>query len=110
GSSVRCLASGFWELGVETWGGWTLDSGLWTLDGPANGVAHSLQNLARGRFSAPQFGQRLLRGAAHSIQNLAPVGFSEPQLAQSMMVLHSIGMRRAARPLGAGMVISSTPS
>src|SRR6266508_4859898 len=55
-----------------------------------SGVAHSAQNLARGRFSAPQLGQRRVNGEAHSIQNLAPSGFSVPQLAQRMVLFYSL--------------------
>src|SRR5262249_55701479 len=52
----------------------------------AREVPHSAQNLAWGRFSTPQPGQRFFRGAAHSIQNFAPSGFVEPQLAQRMLI------------------------
>ena len=49
---------------------------------PASGVAHSEQNLAAGRFVAPQFGQVIPNGVAHSMQNLAPARFSVPQFEQ----------------------------
>ena len=49
---------------------------------PASGVAHSEQNLAAGRFVAPQFGQVSPNGVAHSMQNRAPGRFSVPQLEQ----------------------------
>src|SRR5712692_2220389 len=60
---------------------------------PVSGVAHAAQNLARGRFSAPQLGQRRVNGEAHSIQNLAPSGFSTPQLAQRMVSLYALECR-----------------
>src|SRR5713226_6945283 len=64
---------------------------------PVSGVAHSAQNLARGRFSAPQLGQRRVNGEAHSIQNLAPSGFSTPQLAQRMVPLYALECRWTSR-------------
>jgi hypothetical protein len=45
-------------------------------------VAHSEQNLAAGRFAAPQLGQVAANGVAHSMQNFAPTRFSVPQFEQ----------------------------
>jgi len=38
--------------------------------------------LAAGRFAAPQLGQVAANGLAHSMQNLAPMRFSVPQFEQ----------------------------
>ena len=47
-----------------------------------NGVAHSPQNRAVGRFGAPQAGQPAASGAAQVSQNLRPASFSVPQFEQ----------------------------
>ena len=66
------------------WGVWTLDSELRTPNCRVSGAAQSPQNLARGGFSNPHWGQRFCRGAAHSVQNFIPSGLSNPQLGQCM--------------------------
>ena len=48
------------------------------------GVAHSSQNFAPGRFSAPHVGQRSGNGVAHSLQNFAPTRFSLPHVEHCM--------------------------
>jgi hypothetical protein len=69
-SAGAALTSSFWPLvpGAEV----------------TSGAAHSLQNLAPGRFSASQAGQRRGNGLAHSLQNFAPARLSQPQLGQCM--------------------------
>src|SRR5712692_7321071 len=59
---------------------------LLAADGVARGVPHASQNLAPGRFSAPQATQCTGSGAAHSLQNFAPVRFSQPQRGQRMVM------------------------
>src|SRR5262245_34883100 len=61
------------------------------------GAAHSSQNFAPARFSAPQAEQRTGNGVAHSLQNLAPTRFSLPQLGQCMGSLYSFGHPGASK-------------
>src|SRR6266446_4450708 len=75
-------------------------SGRWRLlagGEVAREVPHASQNLAPGRFSAPQVSQCKGSGAAHSLQNFAPARFSQPQRGQRMM-RPSLGKRREQSP------------
>lgn len=61
---------------------------------------HSPQNLARGRFSCSQCGQRFVRfvrGEPQSMQNLVPSGLANPQLVQRMCSFYSSGFLRARK-------------
>ena len=49
----------------------------------ASAVPHSMQNLAPGGFSAPQFGHRGASSAPHDMQNRARSGFSAAQFGQA---------------------------
>ncbi len=62
-------------------------------------VPQAAQNLACGRFSFPQLGQRLWSELPHSIQNLAPSRFSDPQLPQRIRPLYSFGVFGARKTL-----------
>ena len=46
-------------------------------------VPHSMQNLASGGFSVPQFGHAEASPAPHDMQKRARSGFAVPQLAQT---------------------------
>ena len=58
---------------------------------------HSVQNLAFGRFSVAQEGQRIRSGAPHSPQNFAPAGLSLPQ-ASHFMSRSLLGCRAGTGP------------
>ena len=63
------------------------------------GVAHSEQNLAAGRFVAPQLGHVDANGVAHSMQKRAPAWFSVPQLVQINAALVSVLDGAADQPM-----------
>jgi hypothetical protein len=51
------------------------------------GVPHSPQNLSRGAFGVPQFGQGLAKGLPHSPQNFRSGSFSVPHCGQTTIPL-----------------------
>src|SRR6266478_1467747 len=82
-------------MGASAYAASVTPSGRWRLlaaDGVARAVPHASQNLAPGRFSAPQVSQYKGSVAPHSLQNFAPARFSQPQRRQPM-VMPSLGKR-----------------
>ena len=63
-----------------------------TADGPSD-VPHSSQNFVPGLFLELHFGHEASMGAAHSLQNLAPSRFSAPHFEQRMLSAQLVEQR-----------------
>jgi hypothetical protein len=60
------------------------------VDVGASDAAHSSQNLAAGLFAAPQREHFTAKGVAHSLQNFAPSRLSAPHFVQRVFPTFAI--------------------